>query len=238
MPSSRYVVGIDLGTTNCALAYVDTQAPRASRSPVLMPVPQVVDPGVVEDRPLLPSFLYLPGPASSRPAPQAAVGRRTATTASASSPAPSAAGADPARRLGEVVAVPLRASTARRRSCRWKRRRGRPRASRRWRRRTRYLKHLAEAWNSRMAKDARRAPAGNAGHRPDRAGVVRRRGARTDRRGRPRRRARDTSRCWRSRRPRSTPGSTRSGDDWREQVEGRRRGARLRRRRRHDRLHA
>src|SRR5207245_11658482 len=27
-----------------------------------LPVPQVVQPGVVEERPLLPSFLYLPGP--------------------------------------------------------------------------------------------------------------------------------------------------------------------------------
>jgi molecular chaperone DnaK (HSP70) len=59
--SSRYVVGIDLGTTNCALAYVDTQASEGEgQRPVLMPIPQVVNPGVVEERPLLPSFLYLP----------------------------------------------------------------------------------------------------------------------------------------------------------------------------------
>jgi molecular chaperone DnaK (HSP70) len=59
--SSRYVVGIDLGTTNSALAYVDTGAGEDAR-PTLLPIPQVVQPGVVEDRPLLPSFLYLPGP--------------------------------------------------------------------------------------------------------------------------------------------------------------------------------
>src|SRR4029077_14348839 len=59
--SSRYVVGIDLGTTNCALAYVDTQAAEGEgQRPVLLPIPQVVAPGVVEERPLLPSFLYLP----------------------------------------------------------------------------------------------------------------------------------------------------------------------------------
>lgn len=55
----RYVVGIDLGTTNCALAYVDSLNPG---SPQLLLVPQVVHPGQVEERPLLPSFLYLPRP--------------------------------------------------------------------------------------------------------------------------------------------------------------------------------
>jgi Ethanolamine utilization protein EutJ (predicted chaperonin) len=59
--AARYVVGIDLGTTNSALAYVDTGAgPDARVTP--LPIPQVVAPGTVEDRPLLPSFLYLPGP--------------------------------------------------------------------------------------------------------------------------------------------------------------------------------
>jgi len=58
---SRYVVGIDLGTTNSALAYVDTGAGAAAALAQLA-VPQVVQPGVVEEKPLLPSFLYLPGP--------------------------------------------------------------------------------------------------------------------------------------------------------------------------------
>lgn len=59
--TSRFVVGIDLGTTNCALAYVDT---GAGGDPKVQPflVPQVVNPGEVADRPLLPSNLYLPGP--------------------------------------------------------------------------------------------------------------------------------------------------------------------------------
>ena len=60
MPS-RYVVGIDLGTTNCALAYIDTGAGEHPQCRE-MPIPQVVAPGLVEERPLLPSFLYLPGP--------------------------------------------------------------------------------------------------------------------------------------------------------------------------------
>src|SRR5205807_2944231 len=60
---SRYVVGIDLGTTNSALAYVDTGAGEGADAVVRhLPIPQVVAPGAVEDRPLLPSFLYLPGP--------------------------------------------------------------------------------------------------------------------------------------------------------------------------------
>src|SRR5919206_4635337 len=61
MASARFVVGIDLGTTNTALAYVDTGEGSDPR-PKVMPIPQVVQPGVVEERTLLPSFLYLPGP--------------------------------------------------------------------------------------------------------------------------------------------------------------------------------
>ena len=60
---SRYVVGIDLGTTNSSLAYVDTGIGQNEEpAPQTLPIPQVVQPGVVEERQLLPSFLYLPGP--------------------------------------------------------------------------------------------------------------------------------------------------------------------------------
>lgn len=60
MAHSRYVVGIDLGTTNCALAYVDTNL--GDEAPIVqLGIPQVVAPGEVAERPLLPSFLYLPG---------------------------------------------------------------------------------------------------------------------------------------------------------------------------------
>jgi hypothetical protein len=63
---SRFVVGIDLGTTNSALAYFDTES---GDDPVVqqLPIPQVVQPGVVEQRTLLPSFLYLPGPNEQPP---------------------------------------------------------------------------------------------------------------------------------------------------------------------------
>jgi molecular chaperone DnaK (HSP70) len=55
-PPSRYVVGIDLGTTNSAVAYVDS---RQERWEVLtLSVPQVVAPHQVESRETLPSFHY------------------------------------------------------------------------------------------------------------------------------------------------------------------------------------
>ncbi len=59
---SRYVVGIDLGTTNSALAYAEA-GPAGDAPPAIrpLPIPQVVGAGDVGDRPVLPSFLYLPG---------------------------------------------------------------------------------------------------------------------------------------------------------------------------------
>src|SRR5262249_43609885 len=62
MSLSRYVVGIDLGTTNTALSYVDTSAAEDQARPEALDVPQVVNLGEVAARPLLPSFMYLPGP--------------------------------------------------------------------------------------------------------------------------------------------------------------------------------
>jgi hypothetical protein len=59
----RYLVGIDLGTTNIAVAYVDT-ASKAVGGPKLhtFHIPQVVAAGQVQENDLLPSFLYIPGP--------------------------------------------------------------------------------------------------------------------------------------------------------------------------------
>mgnify|MGYP000865117723 CR=1 FL=1 len=59
---SRYIVGIDLGTTNTALAYVDTQVPVAARVPCVFAIPQLTAPGEVSELPVLPSAVYLPGP--------------------------------------------------------------------------------------------------------------------------------------------------------------------------------
>ena len=56
------VIGIDLGTTNSAVAWVDTRAlVEGQQAPVrLFEPPQLVRPGAVEARPLLPSFVYMP----------------------------------------------------------------------------------------------------------------------------------------------------------------------------------
>lgn len=54
--SSRFVVGIDLGTTNCALCYVDTETPE--RQVETFAIPQWVDLGQIESRETLPSFHY------------------------------------------------------------------------------------------------------------------------------------------------------------------------------------
>jgi molecular chaperone DnaK (HSP70) len=60
---ARYLIGIDLGTTNSALAYVDLQRkPRGERPEIqTFAVSQLVAPGESAKRPLLPSFLYLLG---------------------------------------------------------------------------------------------------------------------------------------------------------------------------------
>ena len=63
---ARYVVGIDLGTTNSALAYAALpNGDRDSDAPLdfqVLPVPQVVASKEVGSRSVLPSFLYLAGP--------------------------------------------------------------------------------------------------------------------------------------------------------------------------------
>lgn len=61
---TRYLIGIDLGTTNSALAYIDLQVPRHGGVPRIehFQAPQLVKPGETSPRDLLPSFLYLPGP--------------------------------------------------------------------------------------------------------------------------------------------------------------------------------
>lgn len=58
--ASHYIVGIDLGTTNSALAYLDLQLAPTRRKIEVLDILQVVRPGAVEPRRLLPSCLYLP----------------------------------------------------------------------------------------------------------------------------------------------------------------------------------
>ncbi len=60
---NHYVIGIDLGTTNCALAFAPQSGDAREQPQVaLFEIPQLVNPGEVRDEPLLPSFLYLRGP--------------------------------------------------------------------------------------------------------------------------------------------------------------------------------
>lgn len=62
MVDKRFIVGIDLGTTNSAVSYVDLESgerlPAAIR---LFSIPQLNAPGEVSSQDILPSFLYLPG---------------------------------------------------------------------------------------------------------------------------------------------------------------------------------
>ncbi|MDB5884631.1 MAG: putative molecular chaperone protein HspA/DnaK [Polaromonas sp.] len=57
----QYCIGIDLGTTHCALAWVDVAASDGEKTVYgVLDVPQLTAPGSVGKLPLLPSFLYLP----------------------------------------------------------------------------------------------------------------------------------------------------------------------------------
>lgn len=68
MSESQFAIGIDLGTTHCALASVDlTRSGEDERTLTVLSVPQLTMPGVVEARTLLPSFLYLPHPDEMKP---------------------------------------------------------------------------------------------------------------------------------------------------------------------------
>lgn len=54
---AKFAVGIDLGTTNSVVAYIElsAEAPKIQ----LLAIPQIIAPGTIEARPMLPSFLYL-----------------------------------------------------------------------------------------------------------------------------------------------------------------------------------
>ena len=55
---SRYLVGIDLGTTNCAVCYVDTESKQ--RKIKVLSIPQITAMAVSETRETLPSFHFEP----------------------------------------------------------------------------------------------------------------------------------------------------------------------------------
>ncbi len=65
MKAPQFVIGIDLGTTNCSVAFAESAVlGDALELPAVQldSIPQLVNPGEVRAEPLLPSFLYLTGP--------------------------------------------------------------------------------------------------------------------------------------------------------------------------------
>jgi len=61
MSEPRYSIGIDLGTTHCALSYVDFAGSDGEKTTQdVLPITQLTAPATIDDLPLLPSFLYLP----------------------------------------------------------------------------------------------------------------------------------------------------------------------------------
>ena len=163
MSSSRFVVGIDLGTTNCALAFVDT---GLGDTPKCQPfaVPQVVKPGVVEDRPLLPSFLYLPGP-NEQPAGSLRLPWDAHRDWCAGEFARNFGSQVPTRLVASAKSWLGHAGVDRKAPILpWKAPEGGRKISPQ-EAATRYLKHLAEAWNARIAKDV-------AGHRLEQQEII------------------------------------------------------------------
>ena len=59
--AAQYSIGIDLGTTHCALSYVNKTASDGEKVVQgVLDIPQLTAPASIEAKPLLPSFLYLP----------------------------------------------------------------------------------------------------------------------------------------------------------------------------------
>ncbi|AAU92674.1 DnaK-related protein [Methylococcus capsulatus str. Bath] len=59
MSETRYSVGIDLGTTNSVVAYVDLSGCDGEKAPLeILEIPQLTAPGTIGDRKQLPSFMY------------------------------------------------------------------------------------------------------------------------------------------------------------------------------------
>ena len=61
-PEKHFIIGVDLGTTNSAVSYVDLQADSKKKYRIkIFKVPQLTGPGEVSRLQVLPSFLYIPG---------------------------------------------------------------------------------------------------------------------------------------------------------------------------------
>ena len=53
-PTARFLVGIDLGTTHAVVAYIDLHADQTELAPVVFEIEQLVAPGTLARKPLLP----------------------------------------------------------------------------------------------------------------------------------------------------------------------------------------
>ena len=61
-PEKHFIIGVDLGTTNSAVSYVDLRADSKKKYRIkIFKVPQLTGFGEVSSLPVLPSFLYIPG---------------------------------------------------------------------------------------------------------------------------------------------------------------------------------
>jgi len=58
--NSPFIIGIDLGTTNSTVAYINTMAGHKGQIEIFE-IPQLMEEGVVRPHHILPSFIYLPG---------------------------------------------------------------------------------------------------------------------------------------------------------------------------------
>ena len=56
-PQKRWIVGIDLGTTHSVLSLIDSESAEPDLE--LLSVPQLATPTTLDEKPLLPSFVYL-----------------------------------------------------------------------------------------------------------------------------------------------------------------------------------
>ena len=60
---ARFSLGIDLGTSNCAMALTDLETDRTE----VLPIPQILAANQLGEKPTLASALYLPHPEEFRP---------------------------------------------------------------------------------------------------------------------------------------------------------------------------
>ncbi len=154
MSDPTYIVGIDLGTTHCVVAYTEADAPEHETPEIrLFDIPQVVNPGEVQARPLLPSFLLLPGP-HDVPEGGLALPWRTDADDAVGTYARERGGELPARLVASAKSWLCHSGVDRTEAILpWESppeaRRVSPMDAT-----TRYLRHLRDAWNHTMASDA------------------------------------------------------------------------------------